>query len=115
MPTSEWTCDEVRPLPRTRRADRRMIAASDRFPYIEPKLQREASMLDVTRADAVLSREQKEKWDRDGYLILPQFFGADIVDPINALIERLSHRTARSEDIAGRVVVDLLAGTAHRR
>src|SRR3954465_990123 len=72
-------------------------------------------MLDVTRAAAALTREQKENWDRDGYLILPQFFGAEIVDPINALIERLSHRSARSNEIAGRVVVDLLAGSAHRR
>lgn len=74
-------------------------------------------MLDVTaRADAgVLSREQKDGWDRDGYLILPQFFGADIVDPINALIERLSHRSARSNEMASRVVVDLLAGSAHKR
>src|SRR5881275_2481211 len=71
-------------------------------------------MLDVT-ANAVLSREQKHHWDRDGYLVLPQFFGADIVDPINALIERLSHRGARSDEMAGRVVVDLLAGSAHRR
>jgi len=72
-------------------------------------------MLDVTRADAVLTREQRNQWDRDGYLILPQFFGGDIVDPINALIERLSHRAARSEEMARRVVVDLLAGSAHRR
>src|ERR1041384_3329102 len=62
-----------------------------------------------------LTPEQKEKWERDGYLILPQFFGPDIVDPINALIERLSQRGARSNEIAGRVVVDLLAGSAHRR
>ena len=62
-----------------------------------------------------LTSEQKEKWDRDGYLILPQFFGTDIVDPINGLIERLSHRNARSNEMAGRVVVDLLAGSAHRR
>ena len=72
-------------------------------------------MLDVTRATAALTREQKEKWERDGYLILPQFFGPDIVDPINALIEQLSHRSARGNEIAGRVVVDLLAGSAHKR
>jgi len=73
-------------------------------------------MLDVTaRAGAALSREQREQWDRDGYLVLPQFFGADIVDPINALIEKLSHRSARSNEIASRVVVDLLAGSAHKR
>ncbi len=71
-------------------------------------------MLDVT-ARAVLGREQKAQWARDGYLILPQFFDGDIIDPINALIERLSHRGARSNEIAGRVVVDLLAGSAHRR
>src|ERR1044072_8933237 len=63
----------------------------------------------------VLASEQTTKWNRDGYLILPQFFGPDIVDPINALIERLSQRGARSNEIAGRVVVDLLAGSAHRR
>ena len=72
-------------------------------------------MLDVTRAAAALTREQKENWDREGYVILAQFFGADIVDPINALVERLSHRGARSEEMAHRVVVDLLAGSAHRR
>ena len=44
-------------------------------------------MLDVTtRAGAAaLSAEQKAHWDRHGYLILPQFFGAEIVDPVNAL------------------------------
>ena len=57
-----------------------------------------------------LTSEQRQKWDRDGYLILPQFFGPDIVDPINGLIERLSHPSARSTELAGRVVVDLLAG-----
>src|SRR4249919_3751798 len=62
-----------------------------------------------------LSAEQKEKWDRDGYLILPQFFGADIVDPVNALIERLSNPSARSADLAGRVVIDMLAGAAQSR
>jgi phytanoyl-CoA hydroxylase len=62
-----------------------------------------------------LTPEQREKWDRDGYLILPQFFGSDVVDPINALVEQLSHREARSNETAGRVVVDLLAGSAHRR
>src|ERR1700754_4286737 len=62
-----------------------------------------------------LTSEQREKWDRDGYLILPQFFGPDVVDPINGLIEHLSHRNARSNEMAGRVVVDLLAGSAHRR
>lgn len=62
-----------------------------------------------------LSAAQKETWERDGYLILPQFFGSDIVDPINALIDRLSHRSARSNELARRVVVDLLIGTDHRR
>src|SRR3977135_3803003 len=58
---------------------------------------------------------QQEKWDRDGYLILPQFFGADIVDPVNALIERLSNPGARSAGLAGRVVIDMLAGAAQSR
>jgi ectoine hydroxylase-related dioxygenase (phytanoyl-CoA dioxygenase family) len=62
-----------------------------------------------------LTPEQKEKWDRDGYLILPQFFGPDIVDPVNALIERLSNPQARSTELAGRVVVDMLAGAAQSR
>src|SRR3954466_4592332 len=94
-------------------------AADCRIRSIPLTFNRKASgkrrMLDVTRAAAALTREQKENWDRDGYLILPQFFGADVVDPINALIERLSHRGARSEEMAHRVVVDLLAGSAHRR
>ena len=62
-----------------------------------------------------LSPEQKEKWDRDGYLILPQFFGAEVVDPVNALIERLSNPQARATELAGRVVVDMLAGAAQSR
>ena len=66
-------------------------------------------------AARALTPGQKETWERDGYLILPQFFGSDIVDPINALIEQLSHRSARSNELARRVVVDLLIGTAHRR
>src|SRR5688572_9438008 len=62
-----------------------------------------------------LSPEQREKWDRDGYLILPQFFGPHIVDPINALIERLSDPSARQSELAGRVVDDMLAGAARSR
>src|SRR2546423_11508593 len=57
-----------------------------------------------------LTREQKGTWERDGYLILPQFFGADVIDPVNALIERLSEPSARRAELAGRVVVDMLAG-----
>src|SRR5205814_9744620 len=59
-----------------------------------------------------LSAEQKETWERGGYLILPQFFGADVIDPVNALIERLSEPSARRAELAGRVVVDMLAGPA---
>jgi len=62
-----------------------------------------------------LTPEQKEKWERDGYLILPQFFGPDIVDPVNALIERLSNPAARSAELAHRVVIDMLAGAAQSR
>src|SRR3954451_15897924 len=62
-----------------------------------------------------LTPEQKTSWERDGYLILPQFFGPDIVDPVNALIERLSDPSARASDLAGRVVVDMLAGAAQSR
>ena len=51
-----------------------------------------------------LSAAQKEGWDRDGYLILPQFLGADVVDPVNALIERLSNPGARQSELAGRGV-----------
>ena len=42
-------------------------------------------MQDITLPESrarALTREQKESWDRDGYLILPQFFGPDIVDPV---------------------------------
>jgi ectoine hydroxylase-related dioxygenase (phytanoyl-CoA dioxygenase family) len=62
-----------------------------------------------------LSPQQKENWDRHGYLILSQFLGADIVDPVNALIERLSDPGARSAELAGRVVIDMLAGAAQSR
>src|SRR5437773_10439617 len=62
-----------------------------------------------------LSAEQTEKWERDGYLILPQFFGADVIEPVNALIERLSDPAARASDLAGRVVIDMLAGAARSR
>src|SRR5438477_11266132 len=61
-------------------------------------------------AARALTPEQKDKWERDGYLVLPQFFGPDIVDPINALIERLSDPTKRPQDLANRIVVDLLYG-----
>jgi phytanoyl-CoA hydroxylase len=70
-------------------------------------LERETASRAATRA---LTPEQKEKWDRDGYLVLPQFFGPDIVDPINALIERLSDPAKRPQDLASRIVVDLLYG-----
>ena len=62
-----------------------------------------------------LSAEQKTQWERDGYVILPEFFGADIIDPVNALIERLSNPAARSAELAGRVVIDMLAGAAQSR
>jgi ectoine hydroxylase-related dioxygenase (phytanoyl-CoA dioxygenase family) len=62
------------------------------------------------RERRVLSAEQKEKWDRDGYLVLPQFFDPDIVDPINALIATLSDPVRRPQALASRVVVDLLSG-----
>lgn len=65
---------------------------------------------------AALSAEQKEGWERDGYLILPRFFGPDIIDPVNALIARLSDPASRPHDMARRVVVDLLgSGDQHRR
>src|SRR5688572_17456344 len=67
------------------------------------------------RGARALTPEQKEKWDREGYLILPQFFGPELVDPVNALIERLSNPGARSAELAGRVVVDMLAGAAQSR
>jgi phytanoyl-CoA hydroxylase len=60
-----------------------------------------------------LGPQQKESWDRDGYLILPQFFGADVIDPINALIASLSDPHKRRQELASRIVVDLLAG--HQR
>lgn len=62
-----------------------------------------------------LSPQQKESWDRNGYLILPQFFGADVIDPINNLIASLSDPQQRPRDLANRVVIDLLAGTAASR
>ncbi len=62
-----------------------------------------------------LTPEQKAKWDRDGYLILPQFFGPEFVDPINALIERLSDPAKRPQELANRIVVDLLYGPAGKQ
>jgi hypothetical protein len=62
-----------------------------------------------------LSAQQKAQWDRDGYLILPQFFGADVVDPINRLIKKLSDPNRRPQDLANRIVVDLLYGPAGKR
>src|SRR5256885_292489 len=73
----------------------------------DANLERETASRADTRA---LTAEQKEKWDRDGYLVLPQFFSADIIDPINALIERLSDPAKRPHDLASRIVVDLLYG-----
>ncbi len=61
-----------------------------------------------------LTPEQKASWDRDGYLILPQFFGLDVVDPVNTLIENLSDPTKRPGDLANRVVVDLLYGEGEK-
>ena len=49
-----------------------------------------AGSISAREGARALSPGQKADWDRGGYLILPQFFGADIVNPINALIERLS-------------------------
>jgi ectoine hydroxylase-related dioxygenase (phytanoyl-CoA dioxygenase family) len=59
-----------------------------------------------------LSPDQKQKWDRDGYLVLPQFFSADIIDPINALIVALSDPAKRPQALASRLVVDLLSEKA---
>ena len=55
-----------------------------------------------------LTARQKADWERGGYLILPQFFGADVIDPINALIESLADPARRPPGVGERVVVDLL-------
>ena len=57
-----------------------------------------------------LTAAQRQDWDRDGYLVLPQFFGADIVDPINALVESLLDPRVRPPQLGKRIVVDLLTG-----
>ena len=59
-----------------------------------------------------LTARQKADWERDGYLILPQFFGADVIDPINALIESLADPARRPPGVGERVVVDQI-GRAH--
>ena len=41
------------------------------------------------RGNSVLTSEQREFWDANGYLILPRFFGQYRIDEVNALIDRL--------------------------
>jgi hypothetical protein len=64
---------------------------------------------------AGLTPSQKESWDRDGYLVLPQFFGAEIVDPINVLIDQLADPKKRPPGLAERVVVDTLTDGATKK
>jgi len=75
----------------------------------------DALTLPAAGAARALTPEQKAAWERDGYLILPQFFGPEIIDPVNALIARLSDPSARSAELAHRVVIDMLAGAARSR
>ena len=58
-----------------------------------------------------LSPLQRESWERGGYLVLPHFFGADVIDPINELIATLCDPRKRPPELASRVVIDLLSGT----
>jgi len=62
-----------------------------------------------------LTPQQKQDWERDGFLVLPRFFGADVIDPINELIASLGDPLRRPRRLADRVVIDLLAGAAASR
>ncbi len=75
----------------------------------------DALTLPAAGAARALTAEQKATWERDGYLILPQFFGAEVIDPVNKLIARLSDPSARGAELAHRVVIDMLAGAARSR
>jgi len=72
----------------------------------------DALTLPAAGAARALTPEQKATWERDGYLILPQFFGAEVIDPVNKLIARLSDPSARGAELAHRVVIDMLACAA---
>jgi phytanoyl-CoA hydroxylase len=65
-----------------------------------------ASRLGWGRLDA----NQKQAWERDGFLILPRFFGRKTLDPINSLIESIIDQRGRPPNLAEKIVVDLLTG-----
>ena len=69
----------------------------------------------VRNGAGALSPQQRQDWERDGFLILPRFFGADVIDPINELITSLGDPQRRPRELANRVVIDLLAGAAASR
>ena len=69
----------------------------------------------VRNGAGALSPQQRQDWERDGFLILPRFFGADVIDPINELITSLGDPQRRPRELANRVVIDLLAGVAASR
>jgi hypothetical protein len=61
---------------------------------------------------AVLSAEQREAWDRNGYLLLPGHFSERAIEELNALIETLwTERRERKSS----VVIDIFIGTDRER
>ena len=67
------------------------------------------------RTEIALTAQQKADWDNNGYLILPGFFGPDIIDPVNELIVALSDPQKPKPDYSARVIVDLLNGAGASR
>ena len=61
----------------------------------------DASASQGTRA---LTPEQMEKWERDGYLILPQFFGPDVID-LKGQVRRTGAACSCIRRFAGRINV----------
>ncbi len=52
------------------------------------------------------SRKRKQLWEEKGYLVLPAFFKAEEIDPVNMIVERL----AGNPNSAGKATVDALSG-----
>lgn len=53
---------------------------------------------------------QAESWERNGYLILPQFFDADVTDGVSALIDSLVSEQTRPPELARKIVIDMISG-----
>ncbi|MCB0344918.1 MAG: phytanoyl-CoA dioxygenase family protein [Bdellovibrionales bacterium] len=62
---------------------------------------------------AALSSSQKKFWDENGYLVLPGFFGEDVIDTLNLFVDELWNTRKRRPDLP--FMVDFDHGKADQK